>query len=152
VLATVIATAGASAGIGGDAKRPRSMALASGGESVRSAQGSWCYTGRRQAMCVDYAYPLRIKQRLGVSPGETVTLRTHDPSIAKLSASLLRVRGHRVHERGSLEDVERVDSNPRAWRATIPEGATDANVIDVFVRYKRNRGDSNWWAGVRLGN
>ena len=103
-------------------------------------------------MCADYAYPLRIKQRLRVEPGDRVVFRTHDASIESLSASLLSVKGRRIRDRGELEDVERVPSNRRAWRATVPAEARNANVIDLFVRYEQNRGDSNWWAGIRVGN
>jgi len=81
-----------------------------------------------------------------------VLFRAHDASIESLSASLLRVKGRRIKSRGELEDVERVPANARDWRATIPADAGNANVIDLFARYKQGRGDSNWWAGVRLGN
>jgi hypothetical protein len=101
-------------------------------------------------MCADYAYPLRIKQRLRVEPGARAVFRTHDASIGSVSASLLRVKGRRIRDRGELEDVERVPSNPRAWRTTVPAGARNANVIDLFARYQNNRGDSNWWTGIRL--
>ena len=143
---------GASAATGAAKDRPRSVAAVAGGEQVRASQGSWCYSGRRSAMCVDYVYPLRIKQRLRVEPGDRVVFRTHDASIESLSASLLSVKGRRIRDRGELEDVERVPSNRRAWRATVPSEARNANVIDLFVRYKQNRGDSNWWAGIRVGN
>jgi hypothetical protein len=86
-----------------------------------------------------------------VSPGERVTFRMHDATIAMLSADLLRTRGRRIRQVGSFEDIHRVEGNPRAWRATIPEDAANANAIDIFVRYRENRGDSNWWAGIRLG-
>ena len=97
-----------------------------------------------------HAYPLRIKHRLRAEPGDRVVLRTHDASIDSLSASLLSVKGRRIRDRGELEDVERVPSNARVWRATIPADAATANVIDLFARYRRGRGDSNWWAGIRL--
>jgi hypothetical protein len=142
---------GASAVTGAAKKRPRSVAAVAGGEQVRASPGSWCYSGRNLAMCADYLYPLRIKQRLRVEPGDRVVFRTHDASIQSLSAALLRVEGRRIRDRGELEDVERVPSNPRAWRATIPAGAGNANVIDLFATYKQGRGDSNWWAGIRLG-
>jgi hypothetical protein len=138
------------AGVG--KQRPRSAAAVADGEQVRAAQGSWCYSGERTAMCADYAYPLRIKRRLHVERGGRVVFRMHDATIGTLSASLLRVKGRRTRDRGELEDVERVPSNPRAWRATIPANAQNANVIDLFARYKANRGDSNWWAGIRLGD
>jgi hypothetical protein len=151
VCALALAVA-ASAVAGADKRRPRSVAAVAGGEQVRAAQGSWCYSGRRSAMCADYLYPLKIKRRLRVEPGDRVVLRMHDASIGSLSASLLRVKGRRIRPRGELEDVERVPSNPKAWRATIPAGAANANVIDLFARYKQGRGDSNWWAGIRLAD
>jgi hypothetical protein len=141
---------GAGAVAGADKQRPRSVAAVAHGEKVRAAQGSWCYSGRRSGMCADYAYPLRITNRLRVEPGDRVVFQTHDGTIETLSASLLRVKGNRIRGRGELEDVERHPSNPRAWRATIPPDAGSANVIDLFARYKRNRGDSNWWVGIRL--
>jgi hypothetical protein len=141
--------AGVSAAMGPPGKRPRAVAVTASGESVRASQGSWCYFGERRGMCADYVYPLRIKRRLRVSPGEPITFHMHDRTIATLSADLLRVRERRFRDLGPLEDIERA-GNPRAWRATIPEDASNANAIDVFVRYKENRGDSNWWAGIRL--
>jgi hypothetical protein len=150
LLAGALLGAGVTAVAGTPGKRPRSVAVTANGESVRAGQGSWCYFGQRRGICVDYAYPLRIKQRLRVSPGERVTFRMHDATIAKLSAHLLRTRGRRIRHVGSLEDIHRVEGNPRAWRATIPEDAANANAIDIFVRYRENRGDSNWWAGIRL--
>jgi len=36
----------------------------------------------------------------------------------------------RIRASGELENVERVPSNPRVWRPTIPADARDANVID----------------------
>jgi hypothetical protein len=152
VVCALALTVGASAVPGAAKKRPRSVAAVANGEQVRASQGSWCYSGRNSAMCADYVYPLRIKQRLRVHPGDRVVFRTHDASIESLSASLLRVKGRRIKSRGELEDVERVPANARVWRATIPADARNANVIDLFVRYKQNRGDSNWWAGIRLGN
>jgi len=143
---------GANAATGAAKKRPRSVAAVANGEQVRASQGSWCYSGHNSAMCADYAYPLRIQHRLRVEPGDRVVLRTHDASIESLSASLLSVKGRRIRDRGELEDVERVPSNPRVWRATIPADAGNVSVIDLFARYKQGRGDSNWWAGIRLGN
>jgi hypothetical protein len=150
VICALALAVGASAVAGAAKQRPRSVAAVANGEQVRAAQGSWCYSGRRSGMCADYAYPLRIRHRLRVEPGDRVVFRTHDASIQSLSASLLRVKGRRIRNRGALEDVERVPSNARAWRATIPADAKNANVIDLLARYKQNRGDSNWWAGIRL--
>jgi hypothetical protein len=155
-MAAVLAVAGALVGMsaiasGADGKRPRSLAVKADGDRLRASQGSWCYSGRRRAMCADYAYPLRIDDRLRVAPSDRVNLQFHDRSIASVSATLLRVRGRRIRAVGELDDVERVPANPRAWRATIPEDVSNANAIDVFVRYEDHRGDSNWWAGIRLG-
>jgi hypothetical protein len=36
----------------------------------------------------------------------------------------------RIRASGELENVERMPSNPRVWRPTIPADARDANVID----------------------
>ena len=141
---------GASVVAGAGKQLPRSVAAVANGEKVRAAQGSWCYSGRHRAMCADYGYQLRVKQRLRVETGDRVVFQMHDGTIETLSASLLRVKGGRIRDRGELEDVERHPSNPRAWRATIPAGAANANVIDLFARYKHGRGDSNWWAGIRL--
>ena len=141
---------GASTVAGAGKNRPRSVAAVANGEQVRAAQGSWCYTGRRTGMCADYGYPLWIKHRLRVEPGDRVVFQMHDATIRSLSASLLRARGRRIRGRGELEDVERIPSNPRAWRATIPADAGNANVIDLFARYTQGRGDSSWWAGIRL--
>lgn len=149
-ISTLAFGVGANAVTGATKQRPRSVAAVANGEQVRSSQGSWCYSGRKSAMCADYAYPLRIKHRLRVEPGDRVVLRTHDASIGSLSASLLSVKGRRIRDRGELEEVERVPSNARVWRATIPADAGNANVIDLFARYKQGRGDSNWWAGIRL--
>jgi hypothetical protein len=148
--AALLAT-GAPALGGADGERPRSVAVLAQGEKVRASQGSWCWSGPRTAICADYGYPLRVRRSIPVEPGRRVTFQFHDPAIESVSASLLHVRRNRIRERGELEDIERVEGNPRAWRATIPKDATRANRIDIFVRYTENRGDSNWWAGVRLG-
>jgi hypothetical protein len=150
-LACAVLFAGAPALGGADGDRPRSVAVLAQGESVRASQGSWCWFGPRTAMCADYGYPLRVRRSIPVEPGRRVTFQFHDQAIESVSASLLRVRRHRIGERGELEDIARVEGNPRAWRATIPEGATRANRIDIFVRYTEDRGDSNWWTGIRLG-
>ncbi len=149
LLAGGLLATGVAGAIGTPGKRPRAVAVTASGESVRASQGSWCYFGERRGICADYVYPLRIKRRLTVSPGERITFHLHDRTIATLSARLLRVRERRYRDLGPLEDIERA-GNPRAWRATIPESASKANAIDIFVRYKENRGDSNWWAGIRL--
>jgi hypothetical protein len=57
----------------------------------------------------------------------------------------------RIRASGELENVERMPSNPSVWRATIPADAQDANVIDLSATCERGHGDSNWWAGIRLG-
>jgi len=146
-LATGAAALGATA-----SERPRSLGVLAQGEKVRASQGSWCYFGRRTGMCADYGYPLRVRRSISVEPGRRVTFQFHDPSIESVSASLLRVRGNRIRERGALEQIERVEGNPRAWRAPIPVGAGNANRIGIFITYKENRGDSNWWAGIRMGD
>jgi hypothetical protein len=135
----------------GSRERPRSLAVVASGESVRASQGSWCYFGPHSGMCADYAYPLRIRRSLRVEPGQRLRFQTHDATIESLSATLLRVRGRRIRERGELDAIQRAAKNPRAWRATIPGGARNANRIDVFARYEDGRGDSSWWAGIRLG-
>ena len=136
--------------LAGDNRRPRPVDVRAGGEQVRASQGSWCYSGPRTGICADYGYPLRVRGRLDVAPGQRIKLRMHDRSIKRLSASLLKVRDGEIDQRVALTRIRRAPNNPRAWRATIPADAADANRLDISVRYKRNRGDSNWWAGIRL--
>jgi len=150
-LAGLLGLTSGAAALGGTAReRPRSLGVLAQGEKVRASQGSWCYFGRRTGMCADYGYPLRVRNSIPVEPGRRVTFQFHDRAIESVSATLLRVRGNRISERGKLEQIERVEGNRRAWRATIAADARNANRIDILATYKENRGDSNWWAGIRI--
>jgi hypothetical protein len=153
VLAIAAAGALASVAVAGDGgeRRPRPLDVWAAGEVVRATQGSYCWAGRRRAMCADAFYPLRVRGRLDVQPGQRLRIRTHDRLVRRLEADLVEADGDDYRFGPPLEGVRRVPDNPRAWFARIPADASGWNRISVFVRYRDGRGDSNWWAGIRLG-
>lgn len=138
----------------GGSERPRAVHVRAGGEQVRASQGSYCYSDRDsgRAVCADFAYPLKVRGRLPVRPGQWIRLRTHDRTIKRLSAHLLLVRGADFDARGKLLGVQRIPNRPSAWKARIPERVERANRISIDAVYERNAGDSNWWAGVKLAD
>lgn len=140
---------GAAPAVAGGGERPRTVTVRAGAEVVRASQGSWCYSRHGLGQCADYLYPLKVKRSLAVTPGETIELKMHDRTIGRLSASLLKVRGNRIHGRGKV-NVEQSAEHPGTWLATIPADADDANRIDIGVIYELGAGDSDWWAGLKL--
>lgn len=125
---------------------PRKIWVGSGGLYVRASLGSHCWSGRQGAgFCADAAYPIGVRGRLTVRPGDRVTLLAPDHA-RRVHVSLLRVEGSTIDRVDWRVRAHRVGDGPHRWRFRLPAKLRNANRLDVFVRYKR--GDADFWAGI----
>ena len=134
---------------GGQGKRPRPLVVRAGGESVVATQGSYCVSGRHVGACADYAYPLHVRGRLGVSAGERVLLATGDHAIHAARVSLLHATKSGFHPLGWSATARRIPGHPTTLWIHLPDDLGRANRLDISAVYAHHRGDSDWWAGVK---
>ncbi len=132
-----------------EGKRPRPVRVAAGGDSVVASQGSYCVTSRHSGTCADYAYPLRVKGRLPVAPGDAVLLRTGDRAIHRARITLIHARRHDFRPVARAVTARRVAGHRARLRFRLPDDLGNANRIDIAATYAHHRGDSDWWAGIR---
>ena len=132
---------------GAGSERPRPLYASARGDTVRATLGSYCIADGGPTLCADAAYPLPVHGHLDVSPPRLVVLRTHDTEIKRLSAHLLRVEGDDIDQLRRI-DVHRASSHGARWRAEMPLHLRGANRIDVFVRYRDDIGDANFWVKI----
>jgi hypothetical protein len=116
---------------------------------VKASRGSYCWSSSTRNICVDYAYPLEIKQRLAVVGHSPVAFRV-GARADEVSLALLHV------ENGKEEDLRFFRAKPaspsrRRWLTHLPADLGNANVLDVFVYYRHNRGDADFWVGLETG-
>lgn len=102
---------------------------------------------------LDAGYPLPIRKRLPVSPGDRVSLRIGTPA-ARVVVSLLHVsRGEPIgHEAGDV--LAQLSSRPVSpsrgrWVTKLPRDLKRGNVLDVSVLYANSRGYADFWVGLR---
>ena len=125
---------------------PRKIRVGSGGLFVRASLGSHCWSGREGVgFCADAAYPIAVRGRLPVQPGDRVTLFAPDHA-QRVHVSLLRVKGSAIERVDWRARAHRVGDGPHRWRFRLPADLRNSNRLDVFVRYKR--GDADFWAGI----
>jgi hypothetical protein len=150
VAALIAAWVVASAAVAGTPfERPRPVYVTSGGHHVKAAQGSFCIFYPAQAACGDYFYPLRVHGRLAVSPRHHLLIRTHDRRIQRVGVALLHARGHNVRFGDWSAKAHRVREHPARFRVRLPRDLGNANRLDIFARYERGGGDSDWWLGLK---
>lgn len=102
---------------------------------------------------VDSAYPLPIHKRLTVSPGDRVSLQIGAPA-ARVTVSLLHVAGDAPIGHNAGDFLAKLRSNPASpnrsrWVTKLPGDLKRGNVLDVRVQYANNRGEADFWVGVR---
>src|SRR4051812_9161530 len=84
---------------GGDVRakpdpRPRALFVSNHGLFVRATAGSFCVTqSQTSGLCSDSGYPLPVHGHLPVRRGDRITFNTHDRTVKRLHAQLLRVKG-----------------------------------------------------------
>jgi hypothetical protein len=116
---------------------------------VKASRGSYCWSSSTRGLCVDYVYPLEIKQRLAVVGHSPLAFRV-GARAHKVSLALLNV------ENGKEEELRFFRAKPaspsrRRWLTHLPADLGNANVLDVFVDYRHNRGDADFWVGLDSG-
>ena len=154
VLGYLLAIAGvAPASDPGRIGQPPLLSAKRGDAVVTATLGTYCWKGVSSEICVDDGYPLPIHKRLAVSPGDRVSLRI-GVRAARVTVSLLHVAGDAPigHEAGDV--LAKLRSNPaspsrRRWATKLPSSLKTANVLDVSVQYANNRGDADFWVGLR---
>jgi hypothetical protein len=132
----------------GGAERPRTLLVENRGLMVKATAGSYCVTDANVGLCADSVYPLRVRGRLPVAPGERLKLRTHDRRIATVGVSLLRVSGDEVENVGWHARARRAPGHQSRWLVRLPGDLGGANRLDVFMRYEGHIGDADYWAGL----
>ena len=104
---------------------------------------------------VDAAYPLPIRKRLPVSPSDRVSLGIGAPA-ARVTVSLLHVSpkepiGHEAGDVLAHLTSRPVSSSRSRWVTKLPGDLKSGNVLDVSVQYAKNRGDADFWVGLKRG-
>ena len=130
-------------GVGGP--KPPPVYVGTKGESVRAAQGSYCYGGRGTTLCADFAYPLRVTTRLPATGAQRLTVDA-GKRVQRLSGSLVNVEDQDVDYLGAVRT--RRTGKGRFWKLRLPADLAGANVLNLDISFKRNLGSSNVWAGL----
>jgi hypothetical protein len=154
-IATALAAIAASlalllpdAGARGGADRPRTLLVDNHALIVKATLGSYCVADASVGICADVAYPLQVRGRLPVAPGERLKLRTHDRKVASARVSLLRVSGDEIESVGRSGRARRAPGHQSRWLVRLPDDLGGANRLEVFVRYRDHIGDADYWAGL----
>ncbi len=150
-LASLLAIAGGASASGPDGgSQPPLVTAKRGDVVVPASRGSYCWKQSSSSeICVDYDYPLSVHKRLAVSPGDSVSLRV-GARAARVQVSLERVAGE------DFQSVARLTAKPtspsrRRWTTRLPHDVKAGNVLDVHVEYPNNRGEADFWVGLRSG-
>jgi hypothetical protein len=127
--------------------QPPSLSARLHGKVVPAALGSYCLNGPASGMCGDAAYPLQIRKRLEVSPGDQLSLLVGS-QVARVEVSLVRVAGN------DIDPVAQLRARPaspahRRWLTRLPRNLQNAGILDVSVQYEANKGDADFWVGLR---
>jgi hypothetical protein len=136
------------AGARGGADRPRTLLVDNHALMVKATLGSYCVADAGVGLCADVAYPLRVRGRLPVAPGERLKLRTHDRKIASARVSLLRVSGGEIESAVWSERARPAPGHRSRWLVRLPDDLAGANRLEIFVRYQDRIGDADYWAGL----
>ena len=122
--------------------RPARPMLASGGQRMRAARGSSCWTtysadGIGTSICGDLAPPRTTKKKLRVRPGGVVKIDMRMPTL-ELHASLGANRKLKP---------KRLDDDGEHWKLRLPKSFRRKPTLHLLARY--TQGDSGFTAGLR---
>lgn len=118
-------------------------------EFVKASRGSYCWSAGKQGLCADYVYPLEIKRRLAVVGQSPVAIRV-GARAHKVGLALLQVRNGKTETLRSFR-AKPASPSRRRWVTRLPADLGSTNVLDVFVDYRHNRGDADFWVGLDTG-
>ncbi len=122
------------------------------GDAVVSATlGSYCWDNSvsvSHAICVDVGYPLRIQKRLAVAPGGKLSLRVGIRA-EHVEVSLRHVAGSDIGEVLAKLGSKPVSPSRSSWMTKLPRDLGTGNVLDVSVQYAGDRGNADFWVGLR---
>ena len=121
-----------------------------GDEFVKASRGSYCWGTGTQGLCADYVYPLEIKRRLAVVGHSPVAFRV-GARAHKVYLTLLQVEDGKPEKELRYFRAKPASPSRRRWITHLPGDLGSANVLDVFVDYRHNRGDANFWVGLETG-
>ncbi len=122
--------------------RPARPILESGGQRIRAARGSSCWTtysadGTGTSICGDLAPPRTTKKKLRVRPGGVIKLDMRMPTL-ELHAWL-----------GSSRKLKpkRLDDDGEHWKLRLPKSLRRKPTLHLLARY--TQGDSGFAAALR---